>query len=244
MNITSYAFASAFDSAFASNPLLAFISEREPLDWFKSGGPIMWPLIIVSFLAFSVVAERIIFLIREKATRNPRIAGRIYERIEHHDVDGAIKAGEGSRDYIARILVFTLAHRGDSLENAFNEAAETEIGRYQHGLAILDTCITAAPLLGLLGTVTGMIATFGALGGGDIAASAGTITGGVGEALIATTCGLAIAIIGLLPFNILNTRVEQVRREIASTANSLNIVSQKAGGILDVTPASSPSGGI
>ena len=227
-----------------TNITFAFLMGQNPLELFKHGGPIMWPIIIVSFLALSVVAERILFLLREKASRDPKIAGKIYERVEKHDIEGAIRIGQKSNDYIARILVSALTHREFSLDDAFNQAASNELERYQRGLAILDTCITAAPLLGLLGTVTGMMNTFGALGGGDIAASAGTITGGVGEALIATASGLVIAIVVLFPFNLLNTRIEQVRRDIANAANALNLVGQKAGGILDITPASGTGGGI
>ncbi|MEJ1972667.1 MAG: MotA/TolQ/ExbB proton channel family protein [Lacunisphaera sp.] len=94
----------------------------------------------------------------------------------------------------------------------------------------LDTCITAAPLLGLLGTVTGMMGTFAALntGGGDIGSSTGAITGGVAEALIATMCGLGIAITGLLPFNYLNARLEEARHEVEDASNSLEIIINKS----------------
>jgi len=102
--------------------------------------------------------------------------------------------------------------------------------RFSQGLPTLDTCITAAPLLGLLGTVTGMMGTFAALnsGSGDIGASTGAITGGVAEALIATMCGLAIAITGLLPFNILNSRLDEAKHEIEDAANSLEIIINKS----------------
>ncbi|RRJ96665.1 MotA/TolQ/ExbB proton channel family protein [Opitutaceae bacterium TAV4] len=207
----------------------AFLMGQPPLELFKHGGPIMWPIIVVSFLAITVVVERALFLLRENAARDPKIAGRIFERVENHDVEGAVRIGEKSRDFIARILVYALTHKESSLDDAFAQASSRELSRYQQGLAILDTCITAAPLLGLLGTVTGMMNTFGALGGGDIAASAGQITGGVGEALIATASGLVIAIVVLFPFNVLNTRIEQARRDIADAANALELVSQKAG---------------
>ena len=96
-------------------------------------------------------------------------------------------------------------------------------------MATLDTCITAAPLLGLLGTVTGMMRTFGALGsaGSDIGAAAGTITGGVAEALIATMCGLGIAVTCLFPFNYLNARTEQAKQEIADASHALEILIKK-----------------
>ncbi|MDR1280600.1 MAG: MotA/TolQ/ExbB proton channel family protein [Opitutaceae bacterium] len=210
-------------------PPLAFLMGQSPLELFKHGGPIMWPILVVLFLAITVVVERTLFLFRENGTRDPGVAGKIYERVENHDVEGAVSIGQKSRDFIARILVYALTHKESSLDDAFAQASSRELSRYQQGLAILDTCITAAPLLGLLGTVTGMMNTFGALGTGDIAASAGKITGGVGEALIATASGLFIAILVLFPFNVLNTRIEQARRDIADAANALELVSQKAG---------------
>jgi biopolymer transport protein ExbB len=75
-----------------------------------------------------------------------------------------------------------------------------------------------------------MMGTFAALnsGSGDIGASTGAITGGVAEALIATMCGLAIAITGLLPFNYLNARLDEVRHEIEDASNSLEIIINKS----------------
>lgn len=76
-------------------------------------------------------------------------------------------------------------------------------------------------------TVTGMMATFGALGSGDIASGASRITGGVGEALIATACGLLIAIISLFPFNVLNAHIDTARQEIADASHALEIIVKK-----------------
>ena len=73
-----------------------------------------------------------------------------------------------------------------------------------------------------------MMRTFGALGGGNIAAAAGTITGGVAEALIATACGLFIAILGLLPFNYLNARIEGAKQEVADASHALEILLKKS----------------
>jgi len=90
----------------------------------------------------------------------------------------------------------------------------------------LDTCITAAPYLGLIGTITGMMTTFGSMEG-DISSAASKITGGVAEALIATACGIAIAVIGLLPFNYLNARWENARHEVEDAGNALEIIIKK-----------------
>ncbi len=80
-----------------------------------------------------------------------------------------------------------------------------------------------APLLDLLGTVTGMMNTFGALSGGDISAAAGQITGGVAEALIATAAGLAIAIAGLLPYNYMNSKIEEAKHDVSDAQNALEL---------------------
>jgi biopolymer transport protein ExbB len=198
-----------------------------PIDLFVHGGPIMWPLLLVSFVAVTVVLERTVFLLRENTTREPKLTAQMLEYIENGEKEKALGLGTPSQDYVARILVYTLSHPEEARASSFARAANNEMQRLQQGLPILDTCITAAPLLGLLGTVTGMMATFGALGGGDIGASAGKITGGVGEALIATAGGLVIAIIGLLPFNILNARIDKARHDISDASNALDVAIKK-----------------
>lgn len=206
----------------------AFLMGQSPMELFAHGGPIMWPILIVSFLAVTVVVERTIFLIRETRTREPEVVEKMLEHVERRDTEAALALGRRSRDYVARVLVYALTHREHSLSNAFVRAANKELTRFQQGMAWLDTCITAAPLLGLLGTVTGMMNTFGALGDGDLAASAGKITGGVGEALIATACGLVVAILGLFPYNVLNARVETARNEISDASHALEVIIKKA----------------
>lgn len=209
---------------------LAFLMNQTPMELFKHGGFIMWPILLVSFLLITVTVERVLFIIRENGRRDPELVDKMLERVEANDIAGALDLGNKSQDYVARILVYALSHKEHSLGNAFTRAASQEMQRFSQGLPTLDTCITAAPLLGLLGTVTGMMGTFGALGegGGDIASSAGKITGGVAEALIATMCGLFIAILGLLPFNYLNARLEEARHDIEDASNSLEIIIRKS----------------
>lgn len=208
---------------------LAFLMNQTPMELFKHGGPIMWPILLVSFLMITVAIERVIFIFRENTRRQPALVDKMLERVEANDVGGAVEMGKKSNDFVARILVYALTHKEHSLGNAFTRAANQEMQRFSQGLPTLDTCITAAPLLGLLGTVTGMMATFGALGAsGDVATGASAIMGGIGEALIATACGLAIAITGLLPFNYLNARLEEARHEVEDASNSLEIIINKS----------------
>lgn len=207
---------------------LAFLMNQTPMELFKHGGPIMWPILLVSFLMITVALERVIFIFRENSRRQPDLVDKMLERVEANDISGAVDMGKQSQDFVARILVYAITHKEHSLGNAFSRAANQEMQRFSQGLPTLDTCITAAPLLGLLGTVTGMMNTFSALSGGDIASAAGQITGGVAEALIATACGLAIAITGLLPFNYLNARLDEARHEVEDASNSLEIILNKS----------------
>jgi biopolymer transport protein ExbB len=204
-----------------------FLLNKTPMELFASGGPIMWPILLLLTVGLTVIVERLLFIIRENSQREPEVVSKMLESVEKGDIEGALQLGRKSSDTVARIVVYSLTHV-DSLSNAFFRASSQELARYQQGMATLDTCITAAPLLGLLGTVTGMMRTFGSLGTGDIGAAAGQITGGVAEALIATMCGLGIAILCLFPYNIMNARTEQAKQEIGDASHALEILIKKS----------------
>ena len=211
-----------------SLPIAFLLGDDTPMDLFIKGKEIMWPILLLSFVAITVIVERLLFIFRENASREPEVVEKMLEAVERGDTEGALAIGRKSKDFIAKILVYSLSNRQYSLSNAFIRASGQELSRFQQGMATLDTCITAAPLLGLLGTVTGMMRTFGALGTGDIGAAAGQITGGVAEALIATACGLAIAILGLFPYNYLNARAEQAKQDVADVSHALEILIKKS----------------
>ena len=139
------------------------------------------------------------------------------------DVNRAIRAGMGTTDFVARALTYAMQHRQKSLTNALLRAGANEVHRFNRGISILDTCITAAPLLGLLGTVTGMMGSFGMLGGAELSAPA-QITGGIAEALIATAFGLGIAISCLIPMSYLHGKANAARHEIEDTSTHLEIL--------------------
>ncbi len=193
------------------------------LELFHKGGPIMWPLLVTSIVALTVTIERVLFTLRERKRRNAALIGKILSAVEQGNVELAIRAGEKSNDFIARTLVYALLNRYKSFSEALLRAANQELKRFNQGISVLDTIITLAPLLGLLGTVTGMIRSFGLLGGRELDAPT-VITGGIAEALIATAFGLSIAILALIPFNYLNARVEEARHEIEDASTHLEIL--------------------
>ncbi len=194
---------------------------------FLKGGPLMWPLLLVSLISLSVVIERIIFIVRERRRRQEDVVSTMLTFVERGDQEGAAKTGAQSRDFVARALVYALTHRGHSFSEAMLRAANWELKRFSRGLTILDTVITLAPLLGLLGTVTGMIRAFSLLGGEELGAPT-AITGGIAEALIATAFGLGIAITALIPYNYLNARQEEARLEMQDAASHVEIHLRRA----------------
>ncbi len=183
----------------------------------------MWPILAASLAALTVIIERIVFIIREKRSRYPETVGKIFSEVEKGNIEEAIQAGEGCRDFVAVTLVYGLRHRRKAFSNALLQAANKELKRFNRGLPVLDTIITLAPLLGLLGTVTGMIHAFGLFGGSEIEAPK-VITGGIAEAFFTTAYGLLTAIITLIPFNYLNARLEEARHEIEDATTHLELL--------------------
>jgi biopolymer transport protein ExbB len=183
----------------------------------------MWPLLACSLAALGVAIERVLFLVAESIRRQPSVVDAMLDAVEQQEPDKALELGNACSDFVAKTLCAALSHRREkSVSSALLRAAERELARYDRGLSTLDTIITLAPLLGLLGTVTGMMGSFNMLGGSELG-SPTAITGGIAEALIATAFGLGVAITALIPFNYLNARLEQARREIQDAAAHVEI---------------------
>jgi biopolymer transport protein ExbB len=202
--------------------LKALVQKTNIIHIFEKGGPIMWPLLVASILALGTVLERLFFLMRERMRRDPRAVENFFIAVGKGDAQEAIRIGNASQFYVVRALAYALSHKEQSLASAVLYAQARELKRFQRGIPILDTVITLAPLLGLLGTVTGMMGSFSLIGG-DLSAP-GAITGGIAEALIATAFGLGIAITALLPFNFLNTKMEEARHEIEAASTQLELL--------------------
>lgn len=191
---------------------------------FEKGGIIMWPLLLTSIISLGVVLERILFIIRERKSRDSEVIENIFLFTEQGNIPTAIQVGQGTQDFVARTLVYGLQHRNRSVANALLCSANKELKRFSQGLSTLDTIITLAPLLGLLGTVTGMIHSFGLLGDTELSGASSAMTGGIAEALIATAFGLVIAIVSLIPYNYLNSRLEDARHEIEDACTRLEMI--------------------
>ena len=205
------------------------------VDTFYKGGPIMYPILIVSIIAIAVVLERIFWWLFRWMRRDPKRIEKVFTAIENGDVPEASRLSRGSRDPVLRMMWNGLNHQHASLQGALQVAAGIEIKRAGRFLVVMDTLVTLAPLLGLLGTIVGLMRSFGQLGNEELAVQA--VTGGISEALIATAAGLIIAIFALVPFNFFTSRVSNLEFELQTAATNLEVMleGQKKSGQMDIT---------
>ena len=189
---------------------------------FRQGGPIMWPILVVSITALAVVIERVFWWLGRWMRRDPKRIEKVFTAIEVGDVAEASRLSRDSRDPVLRMMWNGLNHQHASLQGALQVAAGIEIKRAARFLVVMDTLVTLAPLLGLLGTITGLMRSFASLGNDELAVQA--VTGGIAEALIATACGLGIAIFALIPFNFFTSRVSNLEFELQTAATNLEVM--------------------
>jgi biopolymer transport protein ExbB len=188
----------------------------------RVGGVMIYPLLALAIVAVTVILEKgFVFAVR---TRLPVALLRVVATpsIAWDDVETRL-GGVAPRNYFSRFLRVILNNRTRPPwwveSRAAQEAGliEQALGRW---LWILETIVTAAPLLGLLGTITGMIRAFKLFGTEGLVDPRG-VTGGVAEALIATAVGLLIALIALFAFNFFSHRQAQVMDELEQLGTQL-----------------------
>jgi len=196
------------------------------LEIFKSGGPVMYPLLLCSMTVLFVIVERTIFWLMLDAKRDRKLLDETLETARHGEWEKLKEIVSSSRDYVIRILVIGILHREFSMGRAMEAAAAEEVRRMQRFMGVLDTMITVAPLLGIFGTVLGIISSFEMLGAGGID-DPHLVTAGIAQALITTAAGLGIAILSVFPFNYFNSKVEKAAHLIEQYATSLEIVYEK-----------------
>jgi biopolymer transport protein ExbB len=164
------------------------------LDIFMKGGPVMYPLLTCSVIVLTVIIERIFFWIGIDMRRDKSLVDEILELSRDGDWESVRIKTRDSRDYIIKILITGILHREFSMVKAMESAAAEQIKRMRKYMGIIDTMITVAPLLGIFGTVIGIILSFEALGSAGIEHPQ-VVTEGIAQALITTAAGLGIAIL-------------------------------------------------
>ena len=198
------------------------------LHYLEVGGPILWVLVIISIGAFAVVLERIVFFARNEKNVGSNFKDEILSLVASKKLDEAIALCDSKKSCVASAVKKFLqkAPKGIDVQDyefILKEITIKETSPYESRLNLLASVISISPMLGLLGTVTGMIRAFTNIskyGAGDAA----IVADGIAEALLTTAAGLMIAIPVIVIYNYLNRRLEKMENEIDDVVtNIINI---------------------
>jgi biopolymer transport protein ExbB len=201
------------------NSLITLMS-NEIIAVIVKGGLVMIPLLASSLIAMTVIVERFFFW---RSLRAHEVDTKILALAADGDFKQAVEAASTSWHPVARVLHAGLLARDTSPGTAMQAAAQAELRHLRCYLPVLDTIITLAPLLGLLGTITGMIGAFGIVSEAGLG-QPNAITGGIAEALIATATGLLVAIVTLIPYNYFRARMEEMTDMMEERATRLEVL--------------------
>jgi len=183
------------------------------------GGLVMWPLLALSFLAVMLSFERFWFFIQTNtASRLARTSkvGRLLRQNRVSDVQLLMDQDRSVYGAMLRRLL------GDPriTEAGAVDAVESQRGRLERFMPLLSTIITASPMIGILGTVLGIISSFEVLSEQTASADPRAVSQGIAEALISTAAGLIVSLITLFPYNLLRAQIDRTLSRLESLANS------------------------
>lgn len=212
------------------------------VETFIEGGWVMWPILATFFLALCVILDRAVWWLRLQATLQTAQQEQARVAIGTGDFATAWDLGKSAADPFLANLQEGMAHAHTSMLAAMQLHATHLIEKSEARMWVISTLITLAPLLGLFGTVVGIMGSFSFVGDEQLAAS--KVSGGIGEALIATACGIAIAILCLLPYNFFRKRVAVLRGSLERWINHTELLVKSAkehGHDLEAFAANRPS---
>lgn len=183
------------------------------------GGWMMLPLVVCSVVALTVIMERVLFFRR---IGGPHRGEEVLTLVRKGNRDGALAiADEGESLPVMKVLSAGITHSFEPA-GAMEAQGMHEISSMRRGLVALDTIITLSPLLGLLGTIIGMIDSFRVMEISGLG-KPHAVTGGVAEALICTAAGIAVAVITLIPYNYFMARIDREAESIETYATRLEV---------------------
>jgi biopolymer transport protein ExbB len=212
-------------SAQAAAPGVGAIGRRSVVRLFAEANPMLWPLVLCSVVAFGYALERLIALRRERVI--PRdFVSRFLERLSSGklDRDRALELCRANDSAMARVFAIVVSYWGHpsaTIRQAVGYDAAGEVVDLKRNIRVLNGTATLAPLLGLLGTVIGMIQSFDALGGRVGTAKGEALAHGISLALVATAMGLAIAVVSVAAYYFLLNKVDVLVRELDDNARKV-----------------------
>lgn len=197
-------------------------------DAFKEGGPGMWPILVLSIFSIGVIVDRAVYLVRATIDKR-QFMGLMQKLIAQGNVAQAIKVCSGTSKPMTRIVQAGLmkVNRSDAeVQAAMDEMALRELPLIERRTGYLAMIGNVATLAGLLGTIVGLIHSFGAVAGVDPSQKATLLARGISEAMNCTAFGLLVGIVSLLGFSILNGKTQAILDDINEvTAQVMNLIS-------------------
>ena len=193
------------------------------LEMFNKGGLVMYPILLCSILFVAVLIERLFHLHRAQINTSEFIAG-IRNIIKKRNIAEAVSICEDTPGPVAQVIKAGLLKHDRAkaeIKEAIDDAALHEVPRLEKNLIVLATIAHIAPLLGLFGTVTGMLRVFNKIQETAGRAGPGQLAGGIGEALITTVAGLAVAIPAFVAYNYLVSRVSTLVWDMERSATEV-----------------------
>ena len=191
-------------------------------DLIHNGGVVMWPLLACSVIVLTIILERILFWGTMTLRRNRPLRDEILTDAESMDWEKIEKKADGCSDVVVRVLKVGILHRDYDMSKAMEAEAQHLLKKMSQFMTVLDTMITVAPLLGILGTVIGIISSFKMLGSSGMA-DPKLVTGGIAQALITTAAGLTISIFTVFPYNYFKSRIENAAHLMEKYATRLEV---------------------
>ena len=196
------------------------------IEKFIHGGWVMWPILAIFLLSFCVILDRAFWWSALQTKLRSQLQEKAREALGTGDFTTAWQLGENTSDPFLLNLHEGIRHAHTSMLAAMQLHATQLLEKAEARMWVLSTMITLAPLLGLFGTVAGLMGSFAAIGTDQLAVT--KVTGGIGEALIATACGIAIAVLCLLPYNFLRKRVSVLRSSLERWINHSELLVRSA----------------
>lgn len=172
-------------------------------EYFQAGGPMMWPLLFCSIVALAIILERGWFWHRIDLKKDEKVAAGILAAVQNGQKD----LPQGNQGILTSLIEAGLEVSPDESGRAMEVVMLEALAKMRKGMTLMDTIITAAPMLGIMGTVLGIISSFDMLGAAGVSDPKSVIAG-IAQALITTATGLGIAVVTIFPYNYFNSRID------------------------------------
>lgn len=194
----------------------------EIFEFLQKGGYLMIPIAICSVLSLAVIIEKILNL-RTKKIIVPEVKSVVNSLTSEDDIKLALSVCDQHKGVLSNLMKMVLQHKGTSylaVRDELSDNGRQEVRVLEKGLVILETVAAVTPILGLLGTVVGMIKVFNVISVQGVG-EASALSGGISEALISTAAGLTVGIPALIFYNYFSKKTEDLILDIENISNNL-----------------------